>query len=79
MEPILIEIEPGGMSQEDYPHQGEEFGYVIKGSVTLIIGKKKYKVKKGESFYFKPDRDHYIVNHTDKSASIVWVSTPPSF
>jgi transcriptional regulator with XRE-family HTH domain len=79
MEPILIEIEPGGMSQEDYPHQGEEFGYVTKGAVTLIIDKKKYKVKKGESFYFKPDKDHYIVNHTDKVASIIWVSTPPSF
>jgi transcriptional regulator with XRE-family HTH domain len=29
MEPILIQIQPGGSSEPDTPHDGEEFGYVI--------------------------------------------------
>ncbi|MCT4509738.1 MAG: XRE family transcriptional regulator [Tepidibacter sp.] len=79
MEPILVDIEPGGKTVIDRPHQGEEFGYIVKGSVIIHIGNKKFKIKKGESFYFTPDKEHYIVNNTNKIASILWVSTPPSF
>jgi transcriptional regulator with XRE-family HTH domain len=79
MEPILIELEPGGRSKEDFPHQGEEFGYVLQGSIYLYVGKEKYKVKKGESFYFKANSNHYIANEGKTKASVIWVSTPPNF
>ncbi|WXR61820.1 cupin domain-containing protein [Peptostreptococcaceae bacterium AGR-M142] len=79
MEPILMELKPFGKTDLDLPHNGEEFGYVIKGSITLYVGNKKYKVKKGESFYFKPDREHKIENNSNKETILIWVSTPPSF
>ena len=79
MEPILITLEVDGESLVDNPHEGEEFGYVIKGLIQLQIGKKTYRVKKGESFYFKPIRQHYITNIGKTPAEILWVSTPPSF
>ena len=53
MEPIMITIKPGGQYIEEEPHEGEEFGYVLAGTIILHLGKKKYKVKKGESFYYK--------------------------
>ena len=46
MEPILITIKPGGKSDYDEPHPGEEFGYVLEGEIVLKIGNKHYKVKK---------------------------------
>ncbi|MBU5427283.1 XRE family transcriptional regulator [Tissierella pigra] len=79
MEPILIELEPGGRSKEDSPHEGEEFGYVISGSISLYIGSKKYRVRKGESFYYKANSNHYIANEGKTKASVIWVSTPPNF
>ncbi len=50
MEPILVVLEAGGETSPHDPHEGEEFGYVIKGSITVCIGKKKHKVKSNESF-----------------------------
>lgn len=79
MEPILITLEPGGSSTPDDPHEGEEFGHVLSGSVTLHLGEKKYKLKKGDSFYFTPASPHYLENKSTKQARILWVSTPPSF
>ncbi|WFA09453.1 XRE family transcriptional regulator [Tissierella sp. Yu-01] len=79
MEPILFELEPEGRSKEDFPHQGEEFGYVIQGSIYLHVGNEKLKVKKGESFYFKANSNHYITNAGKTKASVIWVSTPPNF
>ena len=79
MEPILLTLSPGGATYPDNPHEGEEFGYVLSGTVTVCIGNKKYKVKKGESFYFIPNKQHYITASGKLPASLLWVSTPPSF
>ena len=77
MEPILLTLEAGGSTYPDNPHEGEEFGYVLQGSVTLHIGAKTLRAKKGESFYFTSDKKHYI---TSKSGAVLlWVSSPPSF
>lgn len=79
MEPILITIEPGGQYIEEEPHDGEEFGYILSGSVNLHLGKKKYKLKKGDSFYYKAKSTHYLANTSKSKAKVIWISTPPSF
>lgn len=79
LEPILVTIPAGVSVAEDAPHEGEEFGYVLSGNVTLVLGDKKYRVKKGGSFYFRPTRVHYLTNGGKIEARVLWVSTPPSF
>lgn len=77
MEPIMLTLEAGGETYPDNPHEGEEFGYVMQGSISIHLGSKTYKAKKGESFYFVPDKKHYL---TSKSGAVIlWVSSPPSF
>ena len=79
IEPIYLTLQAGGSTCPDTPHEGEEFGYVLAGSIILHLGDKKNKVRKGESFYFKPRANHYISNPGKKEARVVWVSTPPTF
>jgi transcriptional regulator with XRE-family HTH domain len=77
MEPILLTIEPGGSTYPDNPHEGEEFGYVLKGSIEIHIGNQVHKAKKEESFYFTAAHKHFITS--ERGAVILWISTPPSF
>ena len=79
MEPIIIEIKPGGKSKTDDPHEGEEFGYCLEGEITLVLNKTKHIVKKGQSFYYTTNKEHYLINNTNKTAKILWISTPPMF
>ncbi|OQB53691.1 MAG: HTH-type transcriptional regulator PuuR [Firmicutes bacterium ADurb.Bin146] len=79
MEPIIMTLQPGGISYQDDPHEGEEFGFVLEGNIKLEINDKKYTVTKGQSFYFKSDAKHLIRNTTGKKAVVLWVTTPPSF
>ena len=79
MEPILLILEAGGSSELDDPHEGEEFGYVLSGSIYIHLGSRKYRVKKDESFYFKSSVIHSISNGGKNEAKLLWVSTPPSF
>jgi len=79
MEPILLTIYPHKRSKEMSVHHGEEFGYVLKGSVTLVCGNRKYKVKSQETFYLDGSKGHYLYNHGNCEAKVLWVTTPPMF
>ncbi len=79
MEPIIIDIEPGGTSFDDDPHAGEEFGYILEGEVVLRVGKKRVTVHQGETFYYMSNKPHGLENNSKKRAKILWVSTPPMF
>ena len=77
MEPIRLTIGVGGSTCTDSPHEGEEFGYVLSGSILIHLGNRTYKAKKGESFYYTSDKTHYLESRS--GATILWVSSPPSF
>lgn len=77
MEPILLTLEPGGRTYTCVPHEGEIFGYVMSGAVKIIVGNKVFKAKKGESFYYMADYEHYL--ESEKGAKILWISSPPNF
>ena len=79
MEPILVELGEGGRTQEMPPHEGEEFGYVLSGTVTLHVDGKASRVKTGESFCLHPSAPHWIENTGKRTAQFLWVSTPPTF
>ena len=79
MEPILLEMGPGGETAEDDPHEGEEFGYVLSGTVKIVLGDHVERARKGESFYFRPTAPHKLVNAGKGVCRVLWVSTPPSF
>ena len=79
MEPILLEMGPGGETAEDDPHEGEEFGYVLSGTLKIVLGDRTERVRRDESFYFRPNAPHKLVNAGKSTCRVLWVSTPPSF
>ena len=79
MEPLSVELAPHASTAEDVPHEGEEFGFVLDGKITLSLGKKKYVCHKGESFYYSADRTHKISNESNNKAKFIWISSPPNF
>lgn len=79
MEPVLMSLQSESATEDDFPHEGEEFGYVLEGEIKIVLGKKSYKCKKGQSFYFVSNKVHKIVNEKAKRAVFIWVSSPPNF
>ena len=79
MEPILLQMAPGGETEEDDPHEGEEFGYVLSGTLKIVLGDRTERVRKDESFYFRCNAPHRLVNAGKGPCRVLWISTPPSF
>ena len=81
MEPILLILPPGGRSEKMEPYEGEEFGYVLRGKITLVNTSKdeKIDIRKGETFYLKGNDEHYFINESERIAKFLWICTPPVF
>lgn len=81
MEPILYELESGSETFVVQPYEGEEFGYVLRGKITLVNTSKdeKIDIRKGETFYLKGNDEHYFINESERIAKFLWICTPPVF
>ena len=79
MEPILLTLQPGAKSMEMLSHSGEEFGYVVEGSVVLVCDGEEHPLRRGETFYLHGRSFHLLKNVRKTTARVLWVSTPPLF
>lgn len=79
MEPILLTLHSHCQTSLMQSFDGQEFGYVIKGSILLVIGSTKHKVKKGETFYISGNESHYLYNPNENDTKVLWITTPPMF
>lgn len=79
MEPILITLKPKKTSNLVLPFEGEAFGYVIEGKVSLYYDNKEYQMKKNNSFYINGESEHYLKNKGNSKAVVIWIATPPVF
>ena len=79
MEPIKLQLAAKGRSDNYGPHPGEVLGYVVAGTATLRVGARRWRVRKGECFYFHAEEAYYIENHTQSEVTVLWVTSPPNF
>lgn len=80
MEPHLFRIAPAAGSGESYAHEGEEFLYILRGSLEISLAKgERLCLEEGDSFYFESSNEHRWKNPGKKEALVLWVNTPPTF
>jgi DNA-binding transcriptional MerR regulator/quercetin dioxygenase-like cupin family protein len=80
MEPHLFRIAPAAGSGESYAHEGEEFLYILQGSLSITVdGSEQHLLEEGDSFYFESSSQHSWTNPGKKEAWVLWVNTPPTF
>ncbi len=82
MESLLVTIQPtdGSLPTDEYrSHPGEEFGYVLDGTLRLWIEDNRYDLLPGDSIHFLPTAKHRWENPGKKAVTALWVITPPVF
>ncbi|MDD2380061.1 MAG: XRE family transcriptional regulator [Mariniphaga sp.] len=78
MEPFIVEIEPS--KESDYKlstHEGEEFIYVLEGSIEINYGKEIYHIKKGDTIYLDSVVAHNVHAAENKPSKILAVVYTP--
>jgi len=78
MEPFIVTVRPG---KEHAPHlsshEGEEFIYVLKGSIQVSYGKECHTVNEGDSIYYDSIVPHEVcANGTEEARLLAVVFAP---
>ncbi|WP_405229277.1 helix-turn-helix domain-containing protein [Lentisalinibacter sediminis] len=77
MNALLMEV-PAGVSLPTVRREvGEDFFYVLEGTVELTIGDQKFELANGDSVHINTQIDHSVVNIGNATARLIWVGTPP--
>jgi transcriptional regulator with XRE-family HTH domain len=80
LECMLFRVPPKSGSDGAYSHVGEEFIFMLKGSLEVWLDELEFHVlQEGDSFWFESNLGHRWFNPTDKEAVLLWVNTPLTF
>ena len=80
LQSMLFRVSPGSGSDGAYSHAGEEFIYMLQGSLEIWLDELECHVlQEGDSFWFASTRGHRWFNPTKREAALLWINTPPTF
>ena len=78
MKAFLVTIDPKqDHKMVEYRHEGEEFIYVLKGQVEVIVGENRNLLKKNETLHFDSNIAHKLRNLSDDKAKLLVVLYTP--
>ena len=78
MKAFLVTIDPRqDHKMVEYRHEGEEFLYVLKGHVEVVVGENQNLLKKGETLHFDSGIPHKLRNLSDEEAKFLVVIYTP--
>ena len=80
LECMLFRVAPGAGTDGAYSHQGEEFIYMLDGTLELWLDELEcHTLQPGDSFWFESTLGHRWYNAGKADAVLIWINTPPTF
>lgn len=73
-QPLLVNLKPGQNEGNAFTHNGQEFLFVLKGILTVLLNNEKIELKEHESIMFDSNQTHYWYNYTDEEVVFLCVS-----
>ena len=72
MDPMIVTLSRSETA-ELVTHGGQEFNYVIEGTIKVVVGKREFTLNAGDSIYFNPEKPHgqRAVTETAKFLTII--------
>lgn len=81
MMPRMIDILPCSSEEQlsQFQHEGEEFIYILEGTLTLLINGETMELYPGDSAHYNSGVAHNYANYTNKMVKILEISVPNYF
>jgi mannose-6-phosphate isomerase-like protein (cupin superfamily) len=80
LQSMLFRVAPLGGSDGSYSHHGEEFIYMLAGTLEIWLDELECVVlRAGDSYWFPSTHSHRWFNPGEEEAALVWINTPPTF
>jgi transcriptional regulator with XRE-family HTH domain len=73
MEPFLVTLEPTDIEEERSTHDGQEFIYVLEGTMEVRLGDEIHLLEQGDAIYYDSTVPHLVKCHGDRTTRILAV------
>ncbi|NBJ67228.1 helix-turn-helix domain-containing protein [Adlercreutzia caecimuris] len=73
MQPLRVVLDPADDDAELVSHGGQEFNYVVDGSITLVFQDREIVLNAGDSIYFNPNYPHGQRCNGDAPATFITI------
>ncbi len=78
IQPVLLVLEPGCEHVNHVGHAGEEFVYVLSGTIALVVDRDaETRLGPGDAATYPSALSHAYRNVGEGPAEILTISTPP--
>lgn len=67
MQPFLFVVKKGEVEEHHLAHEGEEFLYVLEGSVQVQVGSEEHTLEAGDALYFDAACVHQVIPISDEA------------
>jgi transcriptional regulator with XRE-family HTH domain len=74
----MLHVLPGAEQPRFLHHEGEEFIFVLEGTLDVIVESRSYSVSAGSGIFFSSTFDHRYANQGNTAVRALWVNTPPT-
>lgn len=73
IEPTIVYVTPKDINMRDeaFTHSQDEFIYILEGSIYLFYDGTKHFMEKGDSAYFRGEKDHLFIPVDNESAKLL--------
>jgi transcriptional regulator with XRE-family HTH domain len=75
LEPLLMRVQPTVQPASPTSHDGEEFAYIITGTLSITLRDNEITLGPGSALHFKSEVPHSMCNHTSQPVDALWVVT----
>lgn len=75
--PRLVDLYPSNEAEQmrpAYPHQGEEFVYVLRGTLELWVDNQQFFLKEGDSAHYVSSLPHKWLNPTNSMVQLLTIN-----
>lgn len=75
----MVTLPPNSDVGHKFAHPGEEFVFVLEGTLQVELEETVYTVEAGESIHYSSTIQHFWANPTDRELKLLTVTTPSIF
>ena len=73
MEPFLLTVNANALVDNTHSHEGEEFLFMIKGTIELILDNQIIPLSQGDSIYFDSSLKHSLVSKNGHDGEVLTI------
>jgi transcriptional regulator with XRE-family HTH domain len=73
MEPLTVKLEPSDIEEERSTHDGQEFIYVLEGTMEVHLGGEVHLLEPGDAIYYDSTVPHLVKCHGKNTTKILAV------